>query len=181
MLIIYCDGSTKMQKECVITSAVVGRLLQYKDKQGNSRTVVKELLYCSKKSYSKYYEDSIHELLAVLDAMEVYLSLNTEESLLIISDSKEMVINIQKFINNNNLNIWSGKDISVDLINSLTLKINAIKLKNGTINLEWQSRNILGLNVTDFLNKEPYAWTNSKDKPFLKSQMKKLINRDYDI
>lgn len=163
MLAIFCDGSTKVKQECVVTSTVVTAL--------NENNIVKEVLYCSKKTYTNYYNDSIHELLAIIDALEVYKILDTNMLAIIVTDSMEMIKNINAYRHEG---LWNGKDSE----SAVYLK-SLIDSYSQTIIFEWHPRTTLGLNVADFLNKESDTWTNIKDKPYLTSQMKKLLKKDY--
>lgn len=164
MLVLFCDGSTKMKQQCVVTSCVVTLV--------NKDHIIKEVLYCAKKSYFNHYNDSIHELLAIIDALQVYDILQTNLSAMIVSDSMEMIKTINTYRSEG---LWYGKNNP----HNNDLKILLDRYTKEAIQFQWQPRTTLGLNVTDFLNKEIQYWTNAKDKPFLTSQMKKLLKKDY--
>lgn len=163
MIVIFSDGSTKIEQQCVVTSALV---------VNTQNNIVSEVLYCSKNVYHDYYNDSIHELLAIKDSLEIIRLLEIkDEPILIISDSVEIVKCLQTYKENS---IWSGKEIAIPIVEKIS------HLYTDNIYLEWQPRTTLGLNVVDFLNKEVDSWTNTKDKPYLTTQMKKLLKKSYD-
>lgn len=179
MITIFCDGSSKIKQECIVTSLIVVRLiekynpsnLEIKNSFATTETIVNEIIYCAKKTYNTYFLESIHELLAMIDALEVIEHLNIKEKCIIVSDSVEMIKNIKKYQETKQ---WNGKQEHIKYLDLLLPLLN-----QENIQFEWQPRTTLGLNVADFLNKEPENWTNNKDKPFLTSQMKKLLKKDY--
>jgi hypothetical protein len=170
MIIIFCDGSTKYKQHFIVTSLIVCDLETYTNKQQNIITRIKSVLYVSKQRYSINEIDNNHELLAIKDAFVAIKSLNIQDEVLIINDSVEMIKLLQHFKINKE---WLGKDsqnIHMENINELW---------TSNIQIQWGSRNTLGINIADFLNKEIDSWTNEKDTPYLKTQMNRLLKKDY--
>lgn len=168
MNIIYCDGSLKKDNTIVVGIIVVRVEPVYHS--------VREIILAYKNVFEikeSERKDNLHETLAILEAMNVANMLDYK-STLIVNDSIADVLYFQK-LQNKEENI-KDKTINVDVL-SLYNRISS-RLKQDSF--QRLPRTSLGLNIADYLNKETYTWTNSKDKPYLTLQFKKLLKRAYD-
>lgn len=161
-MIIFTDGSSKKSNKVVIAGIVCL----------NEAERIKSIFYCYKETLNYSYQESIHEFLSILKAIEFVNQENINDDILIINDSVQVI----KLFNE-----LKKKDYA----HLEKIKNEEIKKQLKEVNLDkflflQLPRTTLGMNVVDFLNREEDKFTNDFDRHYLGTQMRKLTSHPFD-
>lgn len=161
-MIIFTDGSSKKNNNVVIAGVVCL----------NSEERIKSVFYCYKETLEYDYQDSIHEFLAILKAIEFVNREDVKDDVLIINDSVQAI----KLFNE-----LKKKDYShIEKVKNEEIKKQLKKMNLENFLFLQLPRTTLGMNVVDFLNREENKFTNDFDRHYLGTQMKKLTSHSFD-
>lgn len=162
-MIIFTDGSSKKTNQVVISGVVCL----------NNNERIKEVFYCYKETLNYNYNESVHEFLAIIKAIEFIEEHKINDNILIINDSVQVIKLFNELKNGNKTHLKFIKNNSIQDI------LEKIKLEKYIF--MQLPRTTLGINVADFLNRETDKFTNQFDSHYLGTQMRKLKSNVFDF
>lgn len=162
-MIIFTDGSSKKSNQVVISGIVCI----------NENEIIKEVFYCYKETLNYNYNESIHEFVAILKAIEFIEEQKIDDTILIINDSVQVI----KLFNE----LKDGNKTHLKFIKNNLIKESLENIKLDQYIFIQLPRTTLGINVADFLNRETEKFTNQFDSHYLGTQMRKLKRNRFDF
>lgn len=188
MHICYIDGSTK-KDGIVVVSGVLGVKNERYEK-------VSEILYCFKKNFEIPYGYSLHEELALLNALKeigkTSIDFSAKSNILFINDSMNIYKLLQK---NEHLNIFehikslvkkyndnNPNNENQDMYWHEKIEEEFKELKNTVVKKEqflYAKRSNVGISIANKLNKEIDCFVKENAMIYLKSSLNKITSRHY--